>query len=289
MGWEKRERGGPYYTRSRKINGRVVREYIGGGQLGKLAAEADALERRRREEEAEARRAERDRLEALESPVAKLYEITEALARATLLAAGYHRHNRSEWRKERRMSPSKEKQTEGNLVRQDQRPEKLPESHEEIRAIVRRAEQGDKAVLPVLREMFELGPELANVYGDLAKKAQRELIAAMAGEDLLMKETVPCKLETMKEELAGPSPTPLEKLLVERIVACWLALQHAELLWTQRSSGRVSVQELDFYERHLDRAQKRYLSAIRALAQIRKMGPAVQINVAEQQVNMLGQ
>ena len=187
------------------------------------------------------------------------------------------------------MSPSKEKPTEGNLARRDQRSEKLPESHEEIREIVRRAERGDKAVLPVLREICELGPELANVYGDLAKRAQRELIAAMAGEDLLMRETVPCKLKAMKEELAGPSPTPLEKLLVERIVACWLALQHAELLWTQRSSGRVSVQELDFYERHLDRAQKRYLSAIRTLAQIRKMGPAVQINVAEQQVNVVGQ
>ncbi len=187
------------------------------------------------------------------------------------------------------MNPSNEKATEGNLARQDQRSEKLPETRQEINEIVRRAESGDKAVLPVLREMFELGPELANVYGDLAKRAQRELIAAMAGENLLMRETVPCKLEDMKEELAGPSPTPLEKLLVERVVACWLALQHAELLWTQRSSGRVRVQELDFYQRHLDRAQKRYLSAIRALAQIRKLGPAVQINVAEQQVNVMGQ
>ena len=36
MGWEIRERGGRYYTRSRKFGGRVVREYIGGGSIAAL-------------------------------------------------------------------------------------------------------------------------------------------------------------------------------------------------------------------------------------------------------------
>ena len=42
--WEKRERGGLYYTRSRKVHGRVVREYVGGDALGELAALMDAQE-----------------------------------------------------------------------------------------------------------------------------------------------------------------------------------------------------------------------------------------------------
>jgi hypothetical protein len=45
--WERRERGELYYTRSRKVAGRVVREYVGTGPLAKLAAETDAEERRR--------------------------------------------------------------------------------------------------------------------------------------------------------------------------------------------------------------------------------------------------
>src|SRR5215212_1642630 len=51
--WERRERGGLYYTKSRKVNGRVIREYVGMGPLAELAAEVDAEGRRQREERAQ--------------------------------------------------------------------------------------------------------------------------------------------------------------------------------------------------------------------------------------------
>jgi hypothetical protein len=99
--WERRERGGPYYTRSRKEGGRVVREYVGRGALGEIAALEDEYERRRREEEASFCKEERERLEGLMAPVDELCEVAEVLARAALVAAGYRRHNRGGWRKRR--------------------------------------------------------------------------------------------------------------------------------------------------------------------------------------------
>ena len=99
--WEKRERGGLYYTRSRKVDGRVVREYVGGGALGELAALMDAQERQRREEEAAAWREEQERLEELAGLVDEFREAVETVARATLLAAGFRQHNRGEWRRRR--------------------------------------------------------------------------------------------------------------------------------------------------------------------------------------------
>jgi hypothetical protein len=83
------------------VDGRVVREYVGGGLLGQLAAKMDAQERRRREEEAAAWKGEQERMEALTAPVEELCEGVEVLARATLLASGYHRH-KGEWRRKRR-------------------------------------------------------------------------------------------------------------------------------------------------------------------------------------------
>jgi hypothetical protein len=99
--WERRERGGLYYTRSRKEDGKVVREYLGGGVLGELAARLDSERRRKRQEEEASRREERERLDALSAPVEELYEAAEVIARAALLASGYRRHNRGEWRKTR--------------------------------------------------------------------------------------------------------------------------------------------------------------------------------------------
>jgi hypothetical protein len=93
MGWDK----GRYYTRSRKVNGRVVREYVGTGPLAELAAQTDAL----RQEEREARRAELAELAALDAPLDDLAELTDLLARAALVAAGYRQHHRGDWRKRR--------------------------------------------------------------------------------------------------------------------------------------------------------------------------------------------
>jgi hypothetical protein len=97
MGWDR----GRYYSRSKKVNGRVVREYVGGGAIGEAAALIDADRRTLRAEEVRARQAARDRLRDLEQTLAELDELAGLLARAALRAAGYHQHKRGEWRRRR--------------------------------------------------------------------------------------------------------------------------------------------------------------------------------------------
>jgi hypothetical protein len=96
MGWD---RG--YYYRARKVNGRVVREYVGAGLAAQLAAQLDDRKRRQRQAQRAARRAEQAELDALDGPVNELCDLADLVARAALEAAGFHQHKRGEWRKRR--------------------------------------------------------------------------------------------------------------------------------------------------------------------------------------------
>ena len=101
MGWEQRGRGaGPYYYRSVREGHRVKKEYIGSGSSGWLTAEGDRIDRERREIEALEEKEDLERLGALVSPVAALGEAARILARAHLIAGGYHRH-KGQWRRAR--------------------------------------------------------------------------------------------------------------------------------------------------------------------------------------------
>ena len=69
MGWEVRGKK-RYYTRSRRVGGRVVREYVGTGPVAEVAATLDALRRAERQaaarvwKDAKATLAAADRLSA---------------------------------------------------------------------------------------------------------------------------------------------------------------------------------------------------------------------------------
>src|SRR5262245_18172062 len=97
MGWER----GRYYTRSRKVQGRVVREYVRTGRVAERAARMDALEREQRRLADLALRGEKDELSSLDTDMNELSQTAELVARAALLAAGFHQHKRGEWRKRR--------------------------------------------------------------------------------------------------------------------------------------------------------------------------------------------
>lgn len=101
MGWEKRERGTRYYTRSKRVNGRVTKEYVGTGLIAELIALRDEAERQHGVEEARAWREEREHLQCQDATAGDLCEMAELLTRAALVAAGYRQHNRGEWRKPR--------------------------------------------------------------------------------------------------------------------------------------------------------------------------------------------
>jgi predicted trehalose synthase len=157
----------------------------------------------------------------------------------------------------------------------------------ELKGCIAQAQDGDEEALSKVRQILKETPRLARIFRDLAGEAESSLLKRVAGDNPLIQEALPAQLKAMRKELAGPDACPLEKLLAERIVACWLQLQYADVIYAQ-NLGTMNMVQSEYHQRRLDRLQRRYLSSIKALAQIRKLGPAVQINIAEQQINTAG-
>jgi hypothetical protein len=159
--------------------------------------------------------------------------------------------------------------------------------HSELLALTDRAQKGDKSALPALRELLANPAAVDLLGGDLARQAQLTLIDKYSGQNLLVKEALARKLELMRAELAGENPTPVERLLADRVAACWLYLHHLEAVYAGKESMSLALG--DYYQRSITSAHKRYLAAIKALAMVRKLAlPVLQVNIARKQVNVAG-
>ncbi len=147
------------------------------------------------------------------------------------------------------------------------------------------AGKGDKEAISELRKQFDAQPALREQVGNIAFQAEHSLVNLASGGNTVVKEATYEKLQAMKEDLAGSAPTPLEKLLVERVVVCWFQVYYIDTIYAQNMKT-ISPKQADYYQQHQDRAHRRYLSAIRTLAQVRRLLiPTVQVNIGNQQVN----
>jgi hypothetical protein len=127
-------------------------------------------------------------------------------------------------------------------------------------------------VLPQLREFLDAAPALWKEYGDLALHAEASLGMLAVGENLYLGECLHRKLDDMKHELAGPSPSPLDRLLAERVVACWAEVAYFDALWAQQIKNSTPPQA-KYLLRQQESAQRRYLAAMRTLAMLQRLLP----------------
>jgi hypothetical protein len=165
----------------------------------------------------------------------------------------------------------------------------LPDA-ETFVALVRRADRGEREALAAVRSLAVRLPDLWEALGgDLARDTQRALLRAMVGARRVTREAIEHQMSVLRRELLGSQPTSLERLLVERICTVWLQMHHADAMYIASLRAEMTHDNGVYLQEQVDRAQKRYLAAIRALAQVRKLlAPTVQINVAQQQVNVGG-
>jgi len=163
----------------------------------------------------------------------------------------------------------------------------------ELRTLSKRVEDGDKSAREELRKALrESAPEVIRRASDIGRRGQWVLIETIAANDPLTEEALMARLDLMRTDIAGPDPSPLEVLLTERICSLWLLIEALEMLVSVQlladlpREQRTPMSFLQHVFKWQESANRRFLSAIRELARVRKLQkntPAVQFNT---QINL---
>jgi hypothetical protein len=105
------------------------------------------------------------------------------------------------------------------------------------------------------------------------------------------KEKLRLDLNKMLADLAGPNPSPSEHILANVAALNWFALHLYEARYASASNSEKgqSFAQSEHSQRRIERTHRRLLTALKTLATVRRLAlPAIQVNVARQQVNVAG-
>ena len=143
----------------------------------------------------------------------------------------------------------------------------------ELQDLLERAKSGDRSAVPRLREYLDRNPQLWRNSGSIAVQAQAAWINGTVGPDLHLRDCMYRQLNQMKQDLCGDAPTPLEALLVERVVTTWLQLGYLEAREAQAPEGSER-----WYKLRMERyalAERQFRGAVNALVTLRQQAPKI--------------
>jgi hypothetical protein len=145
MAWETRGGTKRYYTRSRRVKGRVVREYLGRGERAEQAAREDRQARLDRQARKQQQALEVARFGAIIRMGEEYHDAVEIVSRAMMICAGYHYH-RGEWRKRRVPKDRRQAVENGQPIVADPAPNISSQAAEEVRPV----QQSDQPSRPAV-------------------------------------------------------------------------------------------------------------------------------------------
>ncbi len=141
-----------------------------------------------------------------------------------------------------------------------------------LQGTVELVKRGHRELLPRLREQLAAEPQVFRYVGDLGRQAQEAWAAMIAGPNDLLRESVLCYAEEMRQDLAGPKAGRLEKVAAERIAAAWTETQYFRQWLVQHPETEGSKLGA-LYQKRYEEADRRLERANTALANIKRLLP----------------
>jgi hypothetical protein len=135
-----------------------------------------------------------------------------------------------------------------------------------------------------LRKFIDEHPDMANKHCVVAYSIRHSLMRKVSKEpgnfELFERE-----YELRRNQLGWKDASPIEQLMIERIMLCWV-----RLLWTEHYNGSfmqpsVPMRESEYADKQFTRAHSRYVKALESLAKLRQVQAITR--VADAQASLL--
>ena len=150
-------------------------------------------------------------------------------------------------------------------------PEPVMPTEAEFQALLAEANKGSQPAIKQLKQLLDEQPHIWQHVGDMGKQAEERLVQHIAKGNMLVVESVRRELEVMRADLLDGQATRMERLLVDRVVICWLRLQYLDVVYPSGDGLAAATAKLVMQQR--ESAQRLLNSAQSALQTFRKLAP----------------
>jgi hypothetical protein len=210
-------------------------------------------------------------LARVEEASGKLGEVIDGI----MLSFGYHRPYRQCWRVKCESRVFQEFRDTVNTMKNTKSssptlpiPPGPPSEEAEVRKLFARARKGDDDALKQVQEMVR-DRNWADFLGDLGQECTLVLLERATSGDPVRKVGILQKVQNFMAELLGDNLTVLDKLLARQVVNDWIAFYTLEL--EAAANKTEPVPRLEYLDKALSRAHRRYLQSLRELAHVQKL------------------
>lgn len=296
--------GNAYAYRSFRVGKRVKRAYMGAGEVGRLMDDLYQLQKLSDQREAAQRKALADRVAARlaedDRTAREALECVLGLVGAVLTRSGFHRPSRHEWRRKRGRPLTNINDELKNMTLEQAMAEN--KAKEWMKDRIERGYAGDKQAEKDLfgDEQAEHDDEFTDedMPPPPAHRKKRYATSLPSASRINMLNTVTNndesfdvitrEIKKVETDLAGENPSPIVKLLASAAAAAYLDM------WITDSHGKKHLDNpSESQERYRNRAHRRYLSTLKALATVRRLESQhpttiTVVGTGPQQVNVAG-
>jgi hypothetical protein len=169
--------------------------------------------------------------------------------------------------------PKKESESLQGIKDDIQSPDKAVSENARLAVFIEAANRGKEngPEVKALRKFLDDNKDLAKQYQVFAFSVRHGVMRKITQEnghfELLERE-----YETRRDSLGWAKASPIERLMIERIMLCWL-----RLIWCENYNGTfmqasVYLRESEYADKQFARAHSRYVKAIESLAKLRQAG-----------------